>query len=139
MYKAFLDMGATDSKAMPTVTQQPPATSPAATTTTLTFDEDEAEIMADHNNYLTAAAAAASPPAQPAPAQPAPAQPAPAPAPPCADTYELLEKCKASKKITRAEQVLTKCVSETDLLIQCMKKNPAHFLPMKVKDEMKKK
>lgn len=46
---------------------------------------------------------------------------------PCADVYALLEKCKQERRIIRHDRALTACVSETDLLIKCIHRNPAYF------------
>jgi hypothetical protein len=46
---------------------------------------------------------------------------------PCAGVYQLLEKCQKDKKIARDARALSACVSETDLLISCIHKNPAYF------------
>jgi hypothetical protein len=44
---------------------------------------------------------------------------------PCADTFALLEKCRQEKG--RRKDPFGDCVSETDLLIICVNKNPSHF------------
>jgi hypothetical protein len=44
---------------------------------------------------------------------------------PCADTFALLEKCRQEKG--RRKDPFGDCVSETDLLIICVQKNPAYF------------
>ena len=46
---------------------------------------------------------------------------------PCSEYYALLEKCQQGKNIKKASNVLTFCVSETDLLIKCIRKNPLYF------------
>ena len=46
---------------------------------------------------------------------------------PCAEPYELLQQCQQSKKIIKASNAMTICVSETDLLIRCIKKHPLYF------------
>lgn len=48
---------------------------------------------------------------------------------PCADTYALLEKCKVNLGIQHksGKVAMALCVSETDLLIKCIKKHPLHF------------
>lgn len=46
---------------------------------------------------------------------------------PCAATFALLEKCQQEKRIVRHDRALTACVSETDLLIKCIHRNPAYF------------
>jgi hypothetical protein len=52
---------------------------------------------------------------------------------PCADPYALLQKCQASKGIQKASNAMTFCVSETDLLIKCIHKNPAFFYESNMK------
>lgn len=44
---------------------------------------------------------------------------------PCADTFALLEKCRTERGLR--EERFGECVSETDLLIICVNKNPAYF------------
>jgi hypothetical protein len=44
---------------------------------------------------------------------------------PCADTFALLEKCRQERGLR--EERFGECVSETDLLIICVQKNPAYF------------
>jgi hypothetical protein len=44
---------------------------------------------------------------------------------PCADTFELLEKCRHERGLRK--DPFGECVSETDLLIICVQKNPAYF------------
>lgn len=46
---------------------------------------------------------------------------------PCADVFEQLEACKADKNLKQHANALTFCVNETDRLIRCFKKHPAHF------------
>ena len=50
---------------------------------------------------------------------------------PCSDIFALLEKCQQEKRIKRNDRALTFCVSETDLLIKCIHRNPAYFLDKK--------
>jgi hypothetical protein len=46
---------------------------------------------------------------------------------PCAEPFAQLQLCKERKQIIKASNALTFCVSETDVLIQCVRKNPAWF------------
>ena len=46
---------------------------------------------------------------------------------PCADIFSLLKKCQHEKGIVRHDRALAVCVSETDLLIKCIRRNPAYF------------
>ena len=52
---------------------------------------------------------------------------------PCAEQYALLQNCQVSKKIQKAANAMTFCVSETDLLIKCIHKNPAYFHDTKMR------
>ena len=46
---------------------------------------------------------------------------------PCAESFQRLKKCQNERGIQKAANALTFCVSETDLLIKCVRKNPAYF------------
>jgi hypothetical protein len=46
---------------------------------------------------------------------------------PCHETFALLEGCRKAKNVQRATNALTYCVSETDLLIRCIRRHPAYF------------
>lgn len=52
---------------------------------------------------------------------------------PCAEQHAQLQTCQQRKNIQKASNALTYCVSETDLLISCVRKNPAFFHTMKMK------
>jgi hypothetical protein len=46
---------------------------------------------------------------------------------PCAKYYALLEQCTHEKNIKKSSNAFMICVSETDLLIRCMRKNPSYL------------
>jgi hypothetical protein len=52
---------------------------------------------------------------------------------PCSEQNALLQSCQQRMKIQKPSNVLTYCVSETDLLISCIRKNPAYFHTMRMK------
>ena len=52
---------------------------------------------------------------------------------PCAEQHAQLQACQQQKNIYKPSNALTYCVSETDLLISCVRKNPAYFHTMKMK------
>ena len=52
---------------------------------------------------------------------------------PCSEQHAQLQACQQRKNINKPSNALTYCVSETDLLISCVRKNPAYFHTMKMK------
>lgn len=46
---------------------------------------------------------------------------------PCSKCFTLLEQCQQGKNIKKVSNALTFCVSETDLLIRCIRKNPLYY------------
>jgi hypothetical protein len=52
---------------------------------------------------------------------------------PCSEQHALLQSCQQRKNITKPSNALTFCVSETDLLITCVRKHPAYFHTMKMR------
>ena len=52
---------------------------------------------------------------------------------PCSEQHAQLQACQQRKNIIKPSNALTYCVSETDLLISCVRKNPAYFHAMKMK------
>jgi GCK domain len=48
---------------------------------------------------------------------------------PCHETFALLDGCRKAKNVQKASNALTFCVSETDLLIRCIRRHPAYFGP----------
>jgi spore germination cell wall hydrolase CwlJ-like protein len=46
---------------------------------------------------------------------------------PCSEQHAVLQACQQRKNIIKPSNAMTFCVSETDLLIACVRKHPAHF------------